>query len=113
MEHSHTEKNATSKDWHRADIKAALEKNGWSLSRLAQFCGYNKKNLQHVLNKPYPAGEKFIAEAIGVEPAEIWPSRYNRDGTPKRPPGRPIRKVKPIKNTTSPLRRNVDQDGYR
>ena len=38
----------TSCDWHRADIIAELRKKG----------------------------ERIIASAIGVEPSEIWPSRY-------------------------------------
>ncbi|MCI4175519.1 helix-turn-helix domain-containing protein, partial [Dickeya dianthicola] len=25
-----------------------------------------------------PKGEKLIAEALGVSPAEIWPSRYRK-----------------------------------
>ena len=28
--------------------------------------------------------EAIIAKAVGVMPQEIWPSRYNEDGTPKR-----------------------------
>lgn len=109
MGHMYTKNKASSQDWHNADIKAALEKQGWSLTRLSKFCGYEGNVIKHALHKPFPAGEKFIAEAIGVHPKEIWPSRYNADGTAKRPPGRPIRKVGPIKDTTSPLRRNVAQ----
>lgn len=109
MTHAHTPKKPIPPDWHNADIKAALEKQGWSLSRLSKFCGYHPRALRHALDKPFPAAEKFISEAIGVAPQEIWPSRYNADGSSKRPPGRPIRKVKPIKDTTSPLRRNVAQ----
>ena len=107
MGHTHTSKKADPKDWHNADIKAALEKQGWSLMRLSKFCGYNGNIVKHALHKPFPAGEKFIAEAIGVHPKDIWPSRYNADGTAIRPPGRPIRQVEPIKDTSSPLRRNV------
>lgn len=32
----------------------------------------------------WPKMEELIAKAIGVTPQEIWPSRYNEDGTPKR-----------------------------
>jgi Ner family transcriptional regulator len=28
------------------------------------------------LVRPWPKGELLIAEAIGISPAEIWPSRY-------------------------------------
>ena len=50
------QKNATPKNWHRADIVAALKKKGWSLRALK--------------------GERIIAAAIGVKPEEIWPERY-------------------------------------
>jgi len=64
-------------DWHRADIKAALEKAGWSLSRLSLHHGYKSRwQLKNALNVHWPKGERLIAEAIGVDPAEIWPSRY-------------------------------------
>lgn len=101
------QKKASTKDWHRADIKAALEKAHWSYARLSVHHGYDRRMAQQAIYRQYPRAERLIAEAIGVHPKDIWPSRYNADGTAKRPPGRPIRKVGPIKDTTSPLRRNV------
>jgi Ner family transcriptional regulator len=65
------------KDWHRADIKAALEKAGWSLRRLSQHHGYCPGTLQTALLRPWPRAEQLIAEAIGVRPEKIWPSRYD------------------------------------
>lgn len=70
-------------DWHRADIKAALEKAGWSFRRLATLHGYSAKSLSAVLWKPWPRAEKLVAEALGVPAQRIWPSRYRKDGTPK------------------------------
>lgn len=70
-------------DWHRADIKAALEKAGWSLRRLSIHHGYKSPTtLKNALAQPWPKGEHLIADAIGVHPATIWPSRYAGDGTP-------------------------------
>jgi Ner family transcriptional regulator len=70
-------KKASLKDWHRGDIKAALEKAGWNLSSLSLHHGYEHRNtLQTALRRPWPKGERYIADAIGVDPAEIWPSRY-------------------------------------
>jgi len=67
----------TPTDWHRADIVAALRKAGWSIRRLSMHHGYaSPTTLCHALNGPWPKGERLIAEAIGVDPAEIWPSRY-------------------------------------
>lgn len=69
-------KKASIQDWHRADIKAALEKAGWSLSRLSTHHGFCTGALKHALYKPYVNGERLIAAAIGVTPQTIWPSRY-------------------------------------
>jgi Ner family transcriptional regulator len=63
-------------DWHRADIKAALEKAGWTLRRLSQAHGYSVFAAAQALHRPWPRMERLIARAIGVSPATIWPSRY-------------------------------------
>jgi len=70
-------------DWHRADIVAALRKSGWSLRQLARHHGYaSPTTLTHALDRPWPKGERLIAEALDRDPAEIWPSRYSsKDNT--------------------------------
>ncbi len=94
MRLAHTTKKPVFSDWHRADIKAALEKAGWSLRRLSIHHGYKSPSqLKNVLNSHWPKGERLIAEAIGVHPAEIWPSRYagkssTRFSPNKQPPQR-------------------------
>lgn len=76
-------KKPASQDWHRADIKAALEKAGWTLRRLSAAHGYQPKSISLVLHRPWPAAERIVADAIGESPQAIWPSRYHADGTPK------------------------------
>lgn len=61
---------------HRADIRSALMKKGISLSQLGVQNGLAKTTLRNALDKKYPKGEKIIAEALGMNPSEIWPSRY-------------------------------------
>lgn len=81
------------KDWHKADIKAALEKAGWSLSRLSLAAGYsNRSTMKYALGAPWPLGERVIAHVLGLNPWEIWPSRYT-NGVPNRgkPPSNDIR----------------------
>ncbi|EPH2539722.1 helix-turn-helix domain-containing protein [Serratia marcescens] len=56
-------------DWHRADIIAALRKRGTSLARVSRDAGLNSRTLNNALDRPWPKGEKLIAEAIGVAPA--------------------------------------------
>lgn len=79
-----TAKKPVVQDWHPADIIAALHKNGITLAGLAR--AYKLKSssaLSHTFLRSYPLNEKRIADAIGVHPMEIWPSRYNKDGSIK------------------------------
>ena len=79
-------------DWHRADIKAALEKAGWTLSELSTKNGYNRTAVGIALAHPWPKVEAIIAKAVGVPPQSIWPSRYHPDGTSVVPPPGPPRR---------------------
>lgn len=89
---------ASQDDWHPADIKAALEKKGWTLSALARHCGLTSGSiLSHAFDRSYPASEQRIATAIGIPVQEIWPSRYHADGT-KKQRGRCLRP--PMKSTS-------------
>lgn len=79
-----TAKKTSPEDWHPADIKAALYKKGITLLGLAQAYGLtNSTTISHTFLRSYPANEKRIADAIGVHPKVIWPSRYNADGSQK------------------------------
>ncbi|MGC8341812.1 transcriptional regulator [Pantoea stewartii] len=72
-------KSQTQSDWHRADIVAALHKQGWSLRRLSIHHGYKSAgSLKNALDRPWPKGQKIIAEAIGLPPEAIWPTRYDK-----------------------------------
>lgn len=67
-------------DWHQADIIAALRKKGTSLAALSRAAGLGSSTLANALTRPWPKGEYLIAEAVGVHPSVIWPSRYFKDG---------------------------------
>jgi Ner family transcriptional regulator len=64
------------KDWHTADIKAALAKKGLTFRKLSTDAGLKKDTLRNVLDRKWPKGEMIVANAIGVSPSIIWPSRY-------------------------------------
>ncbi|STY90302.1 helix-turn-helix domain-containing protein [Moraxella bovis] len=66
----------TSEDWHQADIVASLKKAGTNLSALSEQHGFSRSCLRNALYRRYPKAERIIAQAIGVTPEEIWPSRY-------------------------------------
>ena len=70
------QKNAENRDWHRADVVAALKKKGWSVRALSIEAGLAPDTLRVALQTSYPKGERIIAAAIGVKPEEIWPTRY-------------------------------------
>ena len=63
-------------DWHPADVLAALKKRGHSLARLSVANGYHATAAGKALKRSWPALEAVIANAIGVRPEQIWPSRY-------------------------------------
>ena len=68
-------------DWHPAYIVYRLRLKGLSLRRLGRLNRYG--SLATVMRLAWPKAERLIADAIGVTPNEIWPSRYDDDGSPK------------------------------
>lgn len=89
--HSAAKKASLNGDWHKADIKAALEKAGWTIRQLAHHHQLNESTLRGALSYSYPASERRIANAIGLLPQLIWPSRYDEAGNPTGKRGRPSR----------------------
>lgn len=67
-------------DMHRIDIVAALHKKGLTVQALSVSAGLHKGTLGNALIRPWPKGEKIIADALDMKPEEIWPSRYERRG---------------------------------
>lgn len=67
--------------WHKEDIKAAIRKRGVSLERLSLDNGLHRKACTMALFRPHFAAEMAIAEFLGVSPRQIWPQRYDADGT--------------------------------
>ena len=65
-------------DWHPADIIAALRKRGTSLAAVSRNAGLASSTLANALTRRWPKGERLIADALGVAPEQIWPSRYRK-----------------------------------
>lgn len=63
-------------DWHVEDIKCALRKKRITLKALSIKAGLAPCTLNNALRVSYPKAEKIIAEALGLNPRDIWPSRY-------------------------------------
>lgn len=108
MSSSTAQKKPVVQDWHPADVVAALRKKGWSLQQLAKEHGYaGRSALSSALSQPYPKAEAIIAKALGFAPQEIWPTRYNADGTSNRTRGtKPMRpdQLRSVDKATTPVR---------
>ena len=78
-------------DWHPADVLAALKKRGVSLAGLSVAHGYHPTAAGKALKQPWPAVEILIAEAIGLPPWRIWPSRYGIAQIPQKARRAPIK----------------------
>lgn len=76
-------KKPVTKDWHRADIIAAVRKSGTNLQQLSRDHELGRTTLTNALYGPCPRYERLIAEHLGTTAQNIWPSRYHEDGSPK------------------------------
>lgn len=47
------------------------------MRQLSKDAGLKPDTLKNALHRAYPKGERIIASALNVDPASIWPSRYN------------------------------------
>lgn len=74
--------------WHPEDIKAAVRKRGKTLSRLATEAGLDPSATRVVWTRPLHSAEQAIASFLCVPAQELWPDRYDPDGTPRHPRAR-------------------------
>lgn len=71
-------------DMTRAQIIALLHDNNITLVAIALANGMSDSTgLSIALTRGFPLNERRIAAALNVHPMELWPSRYNKDGTRK------------------------------
>lgn len=68
--------------WHRADIKAAVEKAGTNLTALARDSGLIETACLHAIKARHRPGEHAIAALIKVPLWELWPDRWAKPATP-------------------------------
>lgn len=104
-----TPKKPAAGDWPSHYIVYRLRERGLSLRRVAVRKGYSPGSPAKTTKTPWPKMERVIADAIGVTPQEIWPSRYRPDGTPKSRRGeRGLGRYKP-KRSTAQRRRTIQR----
>lgn len=69
-------------DWHPEDIKAAIRKTGVTLTRLSLDAGFSASAVRVAMLMPIPRVQAAIAKHLGLQPQQIWPSRYDAEGRP-------------------------------
>ncbi|MCF8064422.1 MAG: helix-turn-helix domain-containing protein [Desulfarculaceae bacterium] len=84
-------------------IKYQLRRRGYTLTSLGREHGVSRHAVSLALRRPYPKMEAIIAKALGLPPAELWPDRYDQQGNPNRPIGRPK------KPATSNLKKHISR----
>jgi Ner family transcriptional regulator len=73
------------RDWEPEVIKAQIRIKRMTLASLGRSEGVSRQQMANALVRPHRKAEELIAGFLGVSPHSIWPSRYNEDGTRKRP----------------------------
>lgn len=103
-----TVKKPAPQDWAPADVKCALEKAGWSMRQLSLSHGYSQHFCGSAFNQGGHNVQTIIADALGLKPWDIWPSRYDANHEPimRR---KPFSYIRP-KNWAPPVRRNGYKD---
>lgn len=65
-------------------VKFQLRIRGTSIADLAREAGLNESAFRNAKRRAYPRVERDIATALKMLPGQIWPERWNADGTPLR-----------------------------
>lgn len=74
--------------WHRADIRAAVEKKGETLSSLARKAGIHPMACRRAVAARNIPGETAISRLIDVPVWELWPDRWHKPAGEGLPPER-------------------------
>lgn len=65
-------------------IKYQLRVRGSSFSQVARELDVTRAAVLQVKRVAYPRMERVIARKLDRHPGELWPERWNADGTPRR-----------------------------
>lgn len=71
-------------DMTKDEIIKALARSGISIAQLARTYGIHRNNFYFAMRQPFPKSERRIADALGMNPWDIWPSRYEGDAPKNR-----------------------------
>lgn len=74
--------------WHPADILSAIKKRGMGLTRLAIEAGASPEACRSALIRRNRRGEEIISAFLLVPACDLWPDRWEADGSRKKVPRR-------------------------
>jgi len=95
----------------RAWIKYQVQMRGQSLAKVASDAGVSRACLYSAFNKTYPRMERVLADFLELEPSQLFPERYDKDGLPIYRMGRPKKSVSNLVNDNTRCGyRNVHSD---
>ena len=61
-------------------IRARIRMAGWSCLEIDRRFGLKRGSSTTAIQRAHELGEQAIASVLGVEPASLWPERYDEDG---------------------------------
>ena len=70
-------------NWTPIQIKCAILLKGATLRSLSLKAGLCMEACSKAIHVPFPAGEEAIAEFLDIPACELWPDRFNADGSRK------------------------------
>lgn len=62
-------------------IKCMILRKGMTLKSLSLKAGLSSRACSKALTAPFPAAEEAIAEFLGIPARQLWPNRFNTDGS--------------------------------
>jgi Ner family transcriptional regulator len=65
-------------------LKNLILATGITLSELSVQNGFSPTAISVALRKRSPFVQQVIADRLGMRPQDIWPSRYDENGSPRR-----------------------------
>lgn len=69
--------------WTPVQIKCAVLLKGKTLASVSLKAGLCADACSKAIRVPFPSAEEAIAEFLGIPACELWPERFNDDGSRK------------------------------
>lgn len=69
--------------WTPVQIKCAILLKGKTLASLSLKAGLCADACSKAIRVPFPSAEEAIAEFLGIPARQLWPDRFNDDGSRK------------------------------